>query len=204
MTFKDYLEREQLDELNWKQAAVLGAALLVGASAHQVRQAGQRAQQEVPKVTAAIGKKMQDTAERIAELATSILSKYKIGEQRAAEIAALAVKYERDTFPKAEDILSVIGIESSFNPKARSKLPKDPALGLMQVRPGVWGITAADLATPEQQVKFGADVLHQYYQKLGDPEDALHAYNVGITNFKRGVNLNPRYVAKFGQERELY
>lgn len=71
----------------------------------------------------------------------------------------------------------------------------------MQVRPAIWGMNPKELNGIEQQVKFGADILHKYYERLGDADDAVHAYNVGITNLKRGTGLNPGYVQKFNRER---
>lgn len=135
----------------------------------------------------------------------AVLSKYKHVDPTLVDtIVAAARKYERPTFPKAEDILAVVGIESSFNPKAQSKLKRDPAKGLMQVRPGVWGLDHAVLADVENQIRIGADILSHYYDKLKDEDAAIHAYNVGITNLRKGRGLNPGYVSKFNKERQLY
>jgi hypothetical protein len=136
-----------------------------------------------------------------AVITAALKKKYHKDDAELLKIFALAKKYERDTFPKAADILAIVGIESSFNKAAVSSLKKDPAVGLMQVRPGVWGIKASDLASMEEQMKFGSGVLAKYYEKLGDADSAVHAYNVGITNFKRGTGLNQAYVDKFNKER---
>ena len=92
-------------------------------------------------------------------------------------------------------LLSVIGVESSFNPRSVSALSRDPALGLMQVRPGVWNIDPSQLDDLENQIKHGVTILKKYHNKLQNPEDTLQAYNLGITRFRRG-DRNPRYVAK--------
>ncbi len=135
-----------------------------------------------------------------------VASKYKnIDYKLASQIVSLAKKYEYASFPKAKDLLAIIGIESSFNPEAKSSLKKDPAVGLTQIRPEVWGLKAGDLkGNIEKQIATGADILNKYYTKLGDKHDAIHAYNVGMTNFKRGTGLNPDYVNKFANEREMY
>lgn len=147
----------------------------------------------------------QSVDREVKTLAKMVKSKYKhVSDDMATHVALMAKKHERDIFPKAKDLLSVAGIESSFNPEAKSKLKKDPAIGLTQIRPKVWGLKPSDLDTPEKQIKKSADILQAYHQKLGDADSALHAYNVGITNFKNKKGLNPKYVEKFKKERELY
>jgi hypothetical protein len=142
---------------------------------------------------------------RARTLATAITDKYAVGTDFAVKVAKLAIKHEAATFPKAEDILAVVGIESSFKPHAASKLAKDPAVGLMQVRPGVWGLDPNKLkASAEEQIKVGSKILHDYYQKLKSKEAALQAYNVGLTNYMKKKGLNPRYVPKFDDERDMY
>lgn len=139
--------------------------------------------------------------DRYAEI---IKSKYQVDPDLVKQIVQTAVKHEYSDFPKAADILAVVGVESSFNPKAKSALKTDPAVGLMQVRPGVWGMSQSDLATIDQQIAHGSKVLRTYYEKLGSREAALHAYNVGITNHRRSVKDpskgNPRYVPKINRE----
>lgn len=134
-------------------------------------------------------------ANRLA-LAKMLAKRYRVSESLVQEVVDLAYKYESPTFPKAADILAIVGIESSFDPSAKSALRTDPAVGLMQVRPGVWNIKPGDLATVEQQIKHGAQILSHYYKKLGNKEDAVMAYNIGITSFNRG-RRNERYVAKY-------
>lgn len=142
--------------------------------------------------------------ERTAKLAQAIIDKYKVDSKFAVSVAALAQKYEKPTFPKAEDILAISGIESSFRPGAVSKLKVDPARGLMQIRPKIWKLKLSDLDEIDEQIKHGVQILHNYYNKLGKEESAVHAYNIGITNFLNNKGLNPRYVEKFKKELTLY
>lgn len=128
-------------------------------------------------------------------LATAIAKKYRINAELSYEIVELAHKHADEVFPKAIDILAVIAVESSFNPRAVSKLRRDPARGLMQVRPGVWGIRPEALNDIETQIQVGVRILKKYYGRAGSAEGALHAYNIGITNYRRG-NTNPAYVQK--------
>ena len=195
---------EQLNEVNFKQALAGGTFALGTLLSPQL------AQNEPVQVTAAQQADMDKaSASKRAEmdrvmLANTIMKKYRVSPKLAQNVASLAQKYEKSSFPKAEDILAIAGIESSFIPTAVSKLKDDPAMGLMQVRPEVWNLSPGKLSRDiEYQIKSGADILHKYYKLLGNAEDAVHAYNVGIGNFRRG-NHNIKYVHKYKNERRMY
>lgn len=143
---------------------------------------------------------------RALDMASTIQDKYKsVDDHTAMKIANLAIKYEKPTWPKAEDILAVCGIESSMKPEAQSKLKKDPAIGLMQVRAKIWGLNPNELKhNIEHQIKVGSQILNDYYKKVGNVDGALQAYNVGLTNYMKKKGLNPRYVPKFDKERAMY
>lgn len=169
--------------------------------------------QAPPEITAAVKKLEQTTGASPSELAPDVVqlisTRYKVDPQLVERIVKAAKKYERPDFPRAHHLLGLIGVESSFNPKAVSKLKRDPAVGLTQIRPGVWDIPKQQLSTIEGQVKHAADILAQYYERLGhDADAALHAYNVGITNHRRSLKDpskgNPRYVPKIHAERERF
>lgn len=129
-------------------------------------------------------------------VADRIAQQYRVNKELAAEVVELAHKYEDPEFPTARDILAVVGVESSFQPDSVSRLKRDPARGLMQVRPGVWGIDPKELEDIETQIRVGAEILKRYYTKLGDPEAALQAYNVGLSKYRQG-QTNPRYISKY-------
>jgi hypothetical protein len=194
-------------------AGVLAAASLTGstlkAPAHEPVSAAQKAENdsETKRLTMKQHMAQEDNKKeaRAKELASIVVDKYKVTDDFALKVARLAVKHEKPTFPKAEDILSVIGIESSFKPNVVSGLKHDPAVGLTQIRPGVWGIDPSKLkGNIENQVKIGANILKTYYDKVKSVPDALHAFNIGMTNFMKKKGLNPKYVQKFDAERELY
>lgn len=199
---------DQLDEISLKGAVAAGAlaaaAVTGGSTSGSPRylpdaEAKSSLERETFKGFAA----RQDA--RAKELAATVLEKYSISDELALKVAKLAIKHEKPKFPRAEDILSVIGIESAFRPHAVSKLKKDPAMGLMQVRPVMWKQNPAEFkANIEQQIKLGADILHKYYQKVGTVDGTLQAYNVGLGNYLRKKGLNPRYVPKFEKDREMY
>ena len=155
-----------------------------------------------------IGFKAHIAKERIRaeKLAAAVKSKYKnVKPELVDKVVKLAIKHEKPVFPKAEDILSVIGVESAFQPTISSNLKHDPAVGLMQVRPGIFGLDRAKFkADIEAQVKFGSNLLHKLYDKVKSKEGALQSYNVGITNYMNKKGLNPRYVPKVNNELKMY
>lgn len=138
------------------------------------------------------------------KMAQQIAAKYKIDQEDALEIVQLAHKYEKQSFPKAKDILAIIGVESSFDAEAVSGLKRDPAVGLMQVRPKVWGLNAQELqGNVEKQIATGSDILHLYYKKLHHRDAAVAAYNVGMSEFRGGNNAEG-YVSKYMHELKSY
>lgn len=134
-----------------------------------------------------------------------VAARYKIDHALARDIVSTAFKYERQHFPKAIDIIAIIGIESAFRPHAKSALKTDPAIGLTQVRPGAWShkIAKSELHTIDGQIRIGADILSHYYTKLdGNKSGAIGAYNVGLRGYverKNPAAVN-RYVAKYTRE----
>lgn len=190
----------QLDEKSIKKgiaAAALSAALLATPAATDDKNYTPKPQTATQQKQDKKQDKEQPDTDHI-KLVTKIAKKYRVSSDVVDEIVISANKHADTTFPKAEHILAVIGVESSFNPKAVSALKHDPAVGLMQVRPGIWNISKKELSTIDKQIKHGSDILKKYYKKTGSAEDALQAYNLGITSFRRGKR-NPRYVAKYNK-----
>jgi len=189
------LSEEELHEINLNQIFTAAVLSTVALSAHTPHLP--------PSVERVVLKKLETSDERIKKLVVNVTQKYKIDPAIGYDIVKTALKYEKSDFPRAEHLLAVIGIESSFNPEAKSKLKKDPALGLMQVRPGVWKIDKVQLGEIEGQIMHGSQILDQYHRKLKDPIKALHAYNIGITSFLKGKR-SPEYLKKYHQELKLY
>lgn len=198
MKLNDIKTQEQLDEIKLKH--ILAGAALVGAMATSGSHKHEPIQKPIHSMSMA-----EKNKKEVEDLTKIVLSKYKIAPAKAKEIVTLAKKHEDKVFPKASDILAIIGIESSFNPNAKSNLKHDKAVGLTQVRPKVWGINASDLVgNMETQIKLGSDILNKYYHKLGKKDDAVHAYNIGLTNLRHDKNLNPSYVQKWKAELKRY
>lgn len=185
------IDEELLNELNLKKA-LAGAALSTAAMVPQYMHKDPGVQHNIPTT-------IQKAKSEADDLIKLIIQKWDVSEKDALKIVNLAFKYQKPVFPKAKDILAVIGIESSFDPTAVSGLRKDPAVGLMQVRPKIWGISASKLANNvEMQISTGADILSDYFKVTKNPEDTLHAYNLGLTQFRKGAR-NDNYVQKFNK-----
>jgi len=190
-------ELEQLDEINLRKAAAAGALGLATMGAPGTSEPSSVSNYYSSSMSAPA------TNPAYSKMVEFISNKYNIEELLAYKIVDLAHKYEDPKFPKAKDILSVIGVESSFNPSAVSRLKKDPARGLMQVRPGVWGIPKAELIDVEQQIAYGTKILKQYHQRFRNKWKTLHAYNIGMTKVRHGED-SPEYVQKFRDTRKQF
>ena len=225
-------ENEQLDEIKLRHVlagAVLGAAIGAGGAGHahdkyeqhkkevQVQQAKEKAAKDKEDVAkkAAKEKSDKDSAakaekERIEKLTKIVDEKYKhnVKPAEAHKIVTLAIKHEKAVW-KAEDVLALIGIESSFKKDAKSNLKTDPAIGLTQIRPAAWRLNASSLKNNiEKQISKTYDILDHNLKVLGNKEDALHAYNVGLENVKHpdreGGVQNPEYYKKWSRERKVF
>lgn len=204
MKISELIAEDQIDEGKLKQAlagATLAATIMSGGLHHPTGTEHDTVMQSISaKVTADVEKQVE-----IDNLKNLVLKKYNIPAARAEEIVKLVLKHEKSDFPQAEDLLAIIGIESSFNPNAVSGLKHDKAVGLTQIRPAIWGITQGELkGNLDKQVGLGAKILNTYYKKLGSEEKAVHAYNVGLTNFKHHRGLNQAYVDKWKNEVNRY
>lgn len=152
------------------------------------------------------GGRAEVSADHMIKVASA---KYKVDPKLVKQVVNAAIKYQDPVFPRAEHILSVIGVESSFKPNAVSALKSDPAIGLMQQRPRATGVSPEELSTIDGQIKNGVALLKQYYKRVGnDANAALHAYNVGIGNHKKSLKDpskgNPRYAPKVNRELAMY
>jgi soluble lytic murein transglycosylase-like protein len=197
---------EQLDEGIIKQA-IAAAAMVVGALSPSSNTSNDPVQPPSPiaQVQQHKGANPRLTAQQMISIASQ---KYKVSPKIVRQAVKAAIKYQDPVFPRAEHILAVVGVESGFNPKAKSQLASDPAIGLTQIRPEASGIGAAQLATIDGQIKHGASMLKQYYKRFGSIDAALHAYNVGPGNHLKSQENpkkgNPRYAPKVNAELQRY
>jgi hypothetical protein len=177
--------------------AVLGSAIVISIAAMGVASCRDKVIVIRPVMCSVATPVMMEREQMIR----SIIQRHRIDSVSATQIVDLAYKYQDDTFPRAHDIVAIIGIESEFKSKAKSKLRHDPAIGLTQIRPKAWShvIKRSELSTIEGQVKYGAYILHAYYKSLENKENAVVAYNIGLKAFRRGDD-SPNYLTKYRRE----
>lgn len=94
---------------------------------------------------------------------------------------------ERNICP--ELVQAVIEKESSWNPEARN----GNCIGLMQINPEYqqermekYGVTAADLTDPYDNILIGVDYLRELFEKYEDVYAVLMFYNAGYSD-KHGL-----------------
>lgn len=107
-----------------------------------------------------------------------IILQPKIELNKAKEIAKNIEKHSRDYNVEANLILSIIYVESRFDPEAVSHAG---AIGLMQVMEGwqnAWDINE-DLRNINTNIKYGTQVYSTYRHIWSDVELILTAYNRG-------------------------
>ena len=141
---------------------------------------------------------------RKKELTDYIVKYHKTDLKLAKRIVELAHKYQKEVFPRAENILAIAAIESNFDPYAVSHLKKDPAMGLMQIRLITWKhLINKNQYTIENQIRFGSEILSLLYKELNDKEAAIAAYNVGLTAYNKGI-INQRYIENYRKTIEKF
>jgi len=131
-------------------------------------------------------------------LAEFISKRWRIAETAATSFVSIAYRAGERYSVDPVLILSVVAIESRFNPVAESVVG---AKGLMQIIPKYHLDKLLDhggeeaLLDPEVNINVGAQILHEYYRRLQDQEAALQRY--------AGAFDEPtsRYAAKVFEER---
>jgi len=116
-----------------------------------------------------------------------LLFAYERKDPKFAEIVNLVYDQAKEHNVDPHKILSIMQVESEFNPKAISKAG---AYGLMQVKYSTWkdffGIKShEELFEPSFNINIGIQIYKQYKEKnKGDIERALHMYNAGYMKIK--------------------
>jgi soluble lytic murein transglycosylase-like protein len=131
-------------------------------------------------------------------LAEFIAKRWRIAETAATSFVSIAYRAGKQHSVDPVLILAVVAIESRFNPVAESVVG---AKGLMQIIPKYHLDKLLDhggeeaLLDPEVNIQVGAQILREYYRRLGDQEAALQRY--------AGAFDEPtsRYAAKVFEER---
>ena len=110
------------------------------------------------------------------------------------QVIRLAREVAYVDFPTVPDILSIIRIESGFNPKATNS----NSYGLMQVNDGSFD--------PATNLTQGAQLLRQYFLMTHSKAGTIEAYNVGIGNYFRSrLRISQiEYLTKFNNVQRRY
>ena len=121
----------------------------------------------------------QEILQEQQALAEFIAKRWRIAGEAASSFVAIAYKAGRLHSVDPVLILAVMAIESRYNPVAESDMG---AMGLMQVIPRWHPEKLTDhggedaLLEPEVNIHVGAQILREYYRRLGDEVLALQMY----------------------------
>lgn len=128
-----------------------------------------------------------------------VASRFKKPESLISKIVHAAQKYARTDFPKTEDILAIIAVESTYNTSARHR----GSWGLMQIEAKSHRdrYRGENLANIDTNIRVGSEVLNEYYVSMGSRPKAIMAYNVGIGSFLKGHRPH-EYLSKVNRERD--
>jgi hypothetical protein len=140
-------------------------------------------------------------AKDIDPLLSQLKEKYGVEENKAMALLSHIRKLEDQVFPKAEDILAVIAVESRFREDAVSP---SGAIGLMQIMYKYHrdkSFSEEELKDPFHNIHVGVTILREYYQNLRDRSATFQAYNIGIGAWRKGLTAE-KYVEKVNLERE--
>jgi hypothetical protein len=131
-------------------------------------------------------------------LAEFIARRWRIADSAATSFVSIAYRAGKQHGVDPLLILSVMAIESRYNPVAESTVG---AKGLMQIMPKFHLDKLLDhggeeaLLDPEVNIHVGAQILREYYRRLGDQEAALQMYGGAFDE------PTARYAAKVFEER---
>lgn len=127
--------------------------------------------------------------------------------QEKKKAAATLLEASRHTGLDPCLILAIIQVESNFFHRARSSVG---AMGLMQIRPFVGKALARDLGLrwwgneilydPSKNIRMGVYFFHKLYQRFGDIDTALTAYNYGPTYVKKVLRKGKRLPKNYSQK----
>ncbi len=135
-----------------------------------------------------------ETPAQNGNLVKYVSKRFKLSETAAQDIINTADKYASDSFPKRNDILAIIAVESGYNTRAQHR----GCFGLMQIQKVSHSksLRGRSLYNPAVNIEIGTGVLTAYYDLLkGNKRGAILSFNAGIGNFLKG-----RYVTKYHQK----
>lgn len=115
-------------------------------------------------------------------LVEKISERWKLSPDAIGRIVRLAESHAKPDFPKPINLLAIIAVESSFNPKAHNS----GNIGLMQINLTANGKRLKN-KSQEENIRVGAELLSEYHSRLrGNQRATILSYNSGISAYRRG------------------
>jgi hypothetical protein len=142
-----------------------------------------------------------ETPQKDVELIENIVSRFKLSVPVAVNIISLATENAYEDFPKKNDILAIIAVESSYNAKSLLR----GCYGLMQIekKSHKEKLAGRSLYNPAVNIELGSKILNQYYVLLGkNKRAAILAYNSGIGNYLKH-RFKSIYYEKYRKQLEM-
>jgi hypothetical protein len=133
-----------------------------------------------------------------SKLVEYISERFKVSEKIAADIVKFATQHAHENFPKRNDILAIIAVESHYNARALHR----GCYGLMQIerKSHMKKLDGRSLFNPNVNIEIGSDVLFQYFELLkGNKKAAILSFNSGIGNFLK-KRYRMEYYRKYSVE----
>jgi membrane-bound lytic murein transglycosylase D len=131
-------------------------------------------------------KKSYDKNSQKVRIITGIRSKFREGLARDAKYRK-DIEFQIKKLGLPIELSALPHVESSYNPRARSKVG---AVGMWQVMPAtarMLGFNPKNLFSPSYNTKVGLAVLVDAFSKLGSWPLAITAYNHGVNGVSRAV-----------------
>ncbi len=127
-----------------------------------------------------------------------IVKRFKVSKNHASQILSVVDSYADKEFPKRNDLLALIAVESRYVVNA----VHNGCYGLMQIekKSHAKKLQGRSIINPSVNIGIGADILKEYYLLTNkNKKAAILAYNAGIGNYLKG-RTNPAYYTKYQSE----
>lgn len=125
---------------------------------------------------------------------------YGLPEQKARVLALIIDDASKVESVPTERLIAIIKVESNFSGNAVSPIG---AIGYGQVRPNIWqGETQYNVYDKHENIYLAAHILKRYHKRFNDWDGATQAYNIGETNYHKGVQLDRSqvYLSKINKQ----
>lgn len=137
---------------------------------------------------------IQKQSAQIADIQRLLDTQFKAYRNKPRDLATWVYHASKLNGLPPRLLVNLMAVESGFNPKAKSRAG---ARGITQIMP-VWGYSPRHLFDYRVATHAGAEIISHYLklpQCSGNLQCALHSYNVGEYNYRKGKR-NYSYVSK--------